>query len=117
MADLVADVRAAKERADVVVLSLHWGVHFVPRLIADYQKTVALAAFAAGADLILGHHAHVLKAIEVFGGKTCFYSLSNFIMSSSPKVTGAPRSSSGTTASRSTLSIPICPTAWMQSAA
>jgi hypothetical protein len=30
----------------------------------------------------------VPKAIEVFGGKTCFYSLSNFIMSSSPKVTG-----------------------------
>jgi poly-gamma-glutamate synthesis protein (capsule biosynthesis protein) len=88
LADLVADVRAAKERADVVVLSLHWGVHFVPRLIADYQKTVAQAAFAAGADLILGHHAHVPKAIEVFGGRTCFYSLSNFIMSSSPKVTG-----------------------------
>ncbi|MBV9153612.1 MAG: CapA family protein, partial [Alphaproteobacteria bacterium] len=89
LADLVADVRAAKERADVVVLSMHWGVHFVPRIIADYQRTVARAAFAAGADLILGHHAHVPKAIEVFdGGKTCFYSLSNFIMSSSPKVTG-----------------------------
>jgi poly-gamma-glutamate synthesis protein (capsule biosynthesis protein) len=88
LADLVADVRTAKEQADTVVLSLHWGVHFVPRVIADYQKTVAQAAFAAGADLILGHHAHVPKAIEVFGGKTCFYSLSNFIMSSSPKVTG-----------------------------
>lgn len=88
LADLVTDVRRAKERADAVVLSLHWGVHFVPRLVADYQRTVARAAFAAGADLILGHHAHVPKAIEVIGGKTCFYSLSNFIMSSSPKVTG-----------------------------
>jgi poly-gamma-glutamate capsule biosynthesis protein CapA/YwtB (metallophosphatase superfamily) len=88
LADLVAEVRTAKERADAVVLSLHWGVHFVPRLIADYQRTVAQAAFTAGADLILGHHAHVPKAIEVSGGKTCFYSLSNFIMSSSPKVTG-----------------------------
>jgi capsule synthesis protein PGA_cap len=89
LADLVADVHSAKERADVVVLSMHWGVHFVPRVIADYQRTVAQAAFGAGADLILGHHAHVPKAIEVFeAGKTCFYSLSNFIMSSSPKVTG-----------------------------
>ena len=88
LADLAADVRGAKEQADTVVLSLHWGVHFVPRVIADYQRTVAQAAFAAGADLILGHHAHVPKAIEVFGGKTCFYSLSYFIMSSSPKVTG-----------------------------
>ena len=89
LANLIADVRAAKERADTVVLSLHWGVHFVPRVIADYQRTVAQAAFDAGADFILGHHAHVPKAIEVFGGKTCFYSLSNFIMTSSPKVTGA----------------------------
>jgi len=88
LADLVADLRAAKAKSDAVVLSLHWGVHFVPRLIADYQRTVAQAAFAAGADLILGHHAHVPKAIEVCGGKTCFYSLSNFIMSSSPRVTG-----------------------------
>jgi poly-gamma-glutamate capsule biosynthesis protein CapA/YwtB (metallophosphatase superfamily) len=88
LANLVSDERAAKERADTVVLSLHWGVHFVPRVIADYQRAVAQAAFDAGADLILGHHAHVPKAIEVFGGKTCFYSLSNFIMSSSPKVTG-----------------------------
>lgn len=71
-----------------VVLSLHWGVHFVPRIIADYQRIVARAAFDAGADLILGHHAHVPKAVEVFGGKTCFYSLSNFIMTSDPKVTG-----------------------------
>jgi hypothetical protein len=46
---------------------------------------VATAAFAAGADLILGHHAHVPKAIEVRDGKTCFYSLSNFIMSSPAK--------------------------------
>ena len=88
LANLVADVRAAKQTADAVVLSVHWGVHFVPRIIADYQRTVAQAAFNAGADLILGHHAHVPKAIEVFSGKTCFYSLSNFIMTSSPKVTG-----------------------------
>jgi len=88
LANLVADVRAANEQADTVVLSLHWGVHFVPRVIADYQRTVAQAAFDAGADLILGHHAHVPKAIEVVGGKTCFYSLSNFIMTSDPKVTG-----------------------------
>ena len=60
----------------------------MPRLIADYQPAAAQAAFAAGADLILGHHAHTPKAIGVYGnngGKTCFYSLSNFIMSSTAK--------------------------------
>ncbi len=85
LANLVADVRAAKQQADRVVLSLHWGVHFIPRVIADYQRVAAYAAFEAGADLILGHHAHVPKAIEVYDGRTCFYSLSNFIMSSPAK--------------------------------
>jgi poly-gamma-glutamate capsule biosynthesis protein CapA/YwtB (metallophosphatase superfamily) len=85
LAGLIEDVAAAKKAADVVVLSLHWGIHFIPRLIADYQVTVANAAFRAGADLILGHHAHTPKAIGVHQGKTCFYSLSNFIMSSTAK--------------------------------
>ena len=84
LANLVEDVEAAKKIADVVVLSLHWGLHFIPRAIADYQPIAARAAFDAGADLILGHHAHVPKAIGVHGGKVCFYSLSNFIMSAPP---------------------------------
>jgi poly-gamma-glutamate synthesis protein (capsule biosynthesis protein) len=81
---LVQDVSAVRAEADVVVLSLHWGLHFIPRAIADYQPIVARAAFEAGADLILGHHAHVPKAIGVHAGKVCFYSLSNFIMSAPP---------------------------------
>jgi poly-gamma-glutamate synthesis protein (capsule biosynthesis protein) len=85
LAAMIGDVKAAKQAADVVVLSLHWGIHFIPRLIADYQVTVANAAFAAGAGLILGHHAHTPKAIGVHQGKACFYSLSNFIMSSTAK--------------------------------
>ncbi len=85
LAGLVEDVKAANQKVDVVVVSLHWGVHFVPKVIADYQVITAKAAVAAGADLILGHHAHAPKAIAVHDGKTCFYSLSNFIMSSSAK--------------------------------
>ncbi len=85
LAGLIEDIGAAKKSADVVVLSLHWGVHFIPRVIADYQVTVANAAFKAGVDLILGHHAHTPKAIGVHQGKACFYSLSNFIMSSTAK--------------------------------
>ena len=82
---LTDDVRRAKQRADVVIVSLHWGIHFIPRMIADYQPVVAEAVFEAGADLILGHHAHVPKAIGVHRGKVCFYSLSNFMMSSTAK--------------------------------
>ena len=81
LAAMVADIKATKKIADVVAISLHWGIHFIPRVIAEYQPIVAEAAYAAGADLILGHHAHAPKAIGVHSGKVCFYSLGNFIMS------------------------------------
>ena len=82
---MVSDITRVKKQVHAVVVSLHWGVHFIPRVIADYQPIVAKAAFAAGADLILGHHAHVPKAVGVHDGKVCFYSLSNFIMTSAEK--------------------------------
>jgi poly-gamma-glutamate synthesis protein (capsule biosynthesis protein) len=90
---MLEDIAAARTQANVVVLWLHWGIHFIPRTIADYQRTIAKAAFAGGADLILGHHAHVSKAIEVIDGKACFYSLSNFIMSAPGNTLTAERSS------------------------
>ncbi|MEL0108082.1 MAG: CapA family protein [Rhodospirillaceae bacterium] len=83
--NMLSDIAAAKKKADNVVVSIHWGIHFIPKMLADYQTIAAKAAFGAGADLILGHHAHAPKAIGVFDGKTCFYSLSNFIMSSTAK--------------------------------
>ncbi len=75
---LVNDIQQSRSQADVVIVSIHWGIHFIPALIADYQRDVAHAAIEAGADLILGHHAHILKGIEVFKGKPIFYSLCNF---------------------------------------
>ena len=81
LAGMVEDIAKAKKTAHAVVVSLHWGVHYIPRVIAEYQPIAATAAFKAGADLILGHHPHVAKAIEVIDGKVCFYSLGNFIMS------------------------------------
>lgn len=85
MEGMVEDIEKAKKEADAVVVSHHWGIHFIPRMIADYQTTAARAAFDAGADLIIGHHAHVPKAVHVYKGKVCFYSLSNFIMGSTAK--------------------------------
>jgi poly-gamma-glutamate capsule biosynthesis protein CapA/YwtB (metallophosphatase superfamily) len=83
---LVADIRTAKQQADVVVVSLHWGLRMIPKTICDYQPIVAHASIDAGADLILGHHPHVLKAIEVYKGKVCFYSIGNFMCTGAPKV-------------------------------
>lgn len=78
LAALEGDIRAAKAESDLVFVSLHWGIHFVRAMIADYQREVARAAIAAGADAILGGHAHILKGCEIILGKPVFYSLCNF---------------------------------------
>jgi poly-gamma-glutamate synthesis protein (capsule biosynthesis protein) len=75
---MVEDVRRAKEQADLVFVSMHWGIHFIPAVLADYQKEMAYAAIDAGADLIIGHHAHILKGAEVYKGKVIFYSIGNY---------------------------------------
>jgi poly-gamma-glutamate synthesis protein (capsule biosynthesis protein) len=78
LAALIADVQAARSRADIVLISIHWGLHFTRATLADYQRVVAHAAIDAGAHAILGHHPHVLKAIEIYRGRPIFYSLGNF---------------------------------------
>src|SRR5262249_61262643 len=83
------DIRRAKQQADVVIMSIHWGLRHVPKTICTYQQPVAHAAIDAGADLILGHHAHSIKAIEVYKGKVCFYSIGNFM------TTGARKAKAG----------------------
>jgi hypothetical protein len=85
LAAMEADIRKAKARADVVIVTIHWGLRLVPKTVCTYQPPVAHAAIDAGADLILGHHAHSIKAVEVYKGKVCFYSIGNFMTTGSPK--------------------------------
>jgi poly-gamma-glutamate capsule biosynthesis protein CapA/YwtB (metallophosphatase superfamily) len=83
--ELLADIKRARQTADIVVLSLHWGIHYFRAAIAGYQPAVAHAAIDAGADIILGHHPHMLKGIEVYKGKVILYSIGNFAFDSHPK--------------------------------
>lgn len=77
---ILDDIAGLRRKADIVIVAFHWGVIWLPRVIADYQVIAAHACIDAGADMILGHHAHVPKAIEIYKGKAIFYSLSNFCM-------------------------------------
>lgn len=74
------DVQQARTRADIVLVSMHWGLHFTPAVLADYQREAGRAAIDAGADAVIGHHAHILKGVEIHRGKPIFYSLCNFAM-------------------------------------
>lgn len=92
---LRSQVRAARRVADVVVVSLHWGVEYqaapTPR-----QRRWAHAALAAGADIILGHHSHVLgpiEAVELNGRQRLVaYSLGNLVFDSPRWIKAANRS-------------------------
>ncbi len=82
VADLKEDIQRAKSLADVVVLSWHWGVSPATGGLGDlvgYQMEMGRAAIDFGADLVVGHHPHVLQPIEVYQGKAIVYSLGNFV--------------------------------------
>ena len=73
-----ADIAAAKQQNDLVVVSFHWGDEYQPIHNAK-QEQFAHAAIDAGADLIIGHHPHVVQDVEQYQGKWIVYSLGNFI--------------------------------------
>ncbi len=80
LALMVEDIKKAKQQADIVIMTDHWGLHNAPVLIPDYGYEVGHAAIDAGADLVLGTHPHILKGIEVYKGKVIVHSLANFVM-------------------------------------
>ena len=65
-----------------MVVTPHWGVHFEPISIADYETEVGKAAIDAGADIVLGHHQHILKPVQVYNGKVIVHGMGNFVMDS-----------------------------------
>jgi poly-gamma-glutamate synthesis protein (capsule biosynthesis protein) len=62
--------------------------HFIRAMIADYQPVVAHAAIDAGADIIIGHHPHILKGVEMYKGKAIFYSIGNFAIDKAAGMAG-----------------------------
>jgi len=76
-----ADVATARTRADVVLVSFHWGREGTTEL-RDYQRQLGRAAIEAGAAAVFGHHPHVLQGVERYRDGLIFYSLGNFVFGS-----------------------------------
>ena len=78
----LAAVREARNHADLIVVSLHWGNEY-QHLPTKRQRDIAHALVQAGCDVLLGHHPHVLQPLELLeaGGRRALvaYSLGNFI--------------------------------------
>ena len=77
-AQVVADVEKHKRAENFVIVSFHWGAEGVSTPNLDQQR-LGRAVIDAGADLVLGHHPHVLQGIEEYRGKRIVYSLGNFV--------------------------------------
>lgn len=72
-----SQIAGLRSQVDVLSVSLHKGVGFIPAAIAQHEITIAHAAIDAGADVIFAHHGHMLKGIEVYNGKAIFHDLGN----------------------------------------
>jgi len=76
--DVKNKIRSLKETGSLVVVSLHWGEEYEAQA-NDIQKTIARGLIDAGADLIVGHHPHVVQELEQYGDGWIAYSLGNFV--------------------------------------
>ena len=75
---ITEDIGRLRDRVDCVIVSIHWGQEYKAKPTEE-QKRLARAAVDAGADIILGHHPHVLQGIEFYKRGVIAYSLGNFV--------------------------------------
>lgn len=90
---LRADLAAVRDSVDIVVVALHKGVGHVRSQIAMYERDLSRAVIDAGADIVVGHHAHIMRGIEVYKGRPIYHGLGNFVSVTralSPTESGTP---------------------------
>jgi hypothetical protein len=79
LAALEASITAARREADIVLASFHWGDWTRPAHLTDHEIRVAHRAIEFGADIVAGHHHHLLRGIEWYRGRPIFYGLGHLI--------------------------------------
>lgn len=80
---VLKDIEKARSKVDIIILSIHWGDEYV-RSPNKMQKALANEFIYNGADIIFGHHPHVLEPLEMIrqkdgGTGVVIYSLGNFL--------------------------------------
>lgn len=89
MNTIANDIKAAGKLCDIQIISFHWGIEYM-KYPTNRQRQLARLCIDSGADLILGHHPHVLQPTEIYKGKTIIYSMGGFLWDSN--VLGADKS-------------------------
>ncbi len=78
LAPLLADIKKLKRKADIVIVSLHWGPNMKERPSQAFINA-AQKMINAGADIIHGHSAHIFQGIEKYNGKLILYDTGDFV--------------------------------------
>jgi hypothetical protein len=76
------DIKRLRPRVDLILVMPHWGKEYIATPESQ-QVDLAHAALDAGADLVIGGHAHWPKGIEMYEGKPIFYGVGNFLLDQS----------------------------------
>ena len=77
--EMIGNAKDAKKgNADLVVVNMHWGQEYATSATGR-QTELAKAVIDAGADIIIGHHPHVVQSFDMYKDGIIFYSLGNFI--------------------------------------
>jgi len=78
-ANVKVDVAAARKAgAQIVIVYPHWGTEYSPRPFSA-EQSLAHAVIDAGADMVIGNHAHWVGAMEIYKGRPIWYALGNFV--------------------------------------
>ncbi|CAH0175763.1 Capsule biosynthesis protein CapA [Microbacterium oxydans] len=71
-------VRRSAEENDIVIVALHKGLVHTPIDLADYEREVSHAVIDAGAHAVIGHHAHIMRGVEIYRDRLILHGLGNF---------------------------------------
>lgn len=71
-------IKKLKSENDFVVVNIHWGTEY-SLIETDSQTVVGHGLVDSGADVVFGHHPHVIEPVRIYKNKAIFYSLGNFV--------------------------------------
>lgn len=80
--EVLEAVKGLEGKCDLLVVSLHWGKEG-STAVREQEVELAHLLIDSGVDVIMGHHPHVVQRVEMYKGKPIFYSLGNFIFTTS----------------------------------
>ena len=79
LAALRTSIAEARQQADVVIASFHWGEAVRPVTVYDYERETARVAIDAGAQVVVCHHPHIVRGVDFYKGAPIFHGLGNSV--------------------------------------